>query len=420
MHSGLRLFGIAGAVMAFVAPAGAEEASHLQPYQMVRSLQLVQDRIATGDHAALPMQQKLLEMTDKTIRDADTAVFDEPRNFRALLIYGMSGGNPLTLERTVSHLTLGDADKTISEGIVGYLRGNPRSAQAALEPVDPMILPRELGAFLALVKGAVLTNEDPAKALIMFDQARLLGTGTLVEEASLRRTIMLATSQKDAARFIDSSRQYASRYLRSPYASQFANAFVRGVAELHDAIPLDGIAQVADLMNPEQKKTTYLRIARRAAIEGITELSAFASRKARENPDEDKRSVDSRAILYSGLSSITSGTSDEILEKLSKVDRDSLSQNDKKLLDAAKSVASELTGAPPPLASLARVPAPPAAPESTQPSIAEQVEAQAAAASELSAPAAQKSAQADETDAMLITAREKLDAIDKLLGETIQ
>ena len=35
-----------------------------QPYQMVRSLQLVQDRIAGGDHAALPMQRKLLEMID--------------------------------------------------------------------------------------------------------------------------------------------------------------------------------------------------------------------------------------------------------------------------------------------------------------------------------------------------------------------
>jgi chemotaxis protein MotC len=413
MNRGLRLFGIAGVAMAFVAQAGAEDASHLQPYQMVRSLQLVQDRIATGDHAALPMQQKLLEMTDKTIRDADTAVFDEPRNFRALLIYGMSGGNPLTLERTVSHLTLGDADKTISEGIVGYLRGNPKTAQAALEPVDPMILPRELGAFLALVKGAVLTSEDPAKALIMFDQARLLGTGTLVEEASLRRTIMLATTQKDATRFIDSSRQYASRYLRSPYASQFANAFVRGVAELHDAIPLDDIAQVADLMNPEQTKTTYLRIARRAAIEGITELSAFASRKARENPDEEKRNVDSRAILYSGLSSITSGTADEILDKLSKVERDSLSQNDKMLLDAAKAVASELTGAPPPLASTL-------AAESTPPTIVERVEAQAAAAPELAPAAEQKSTQADEADAMLVSAREKLDAIDKLLGETIQ
>ena len=37
---------------------------------MVRSLQLVQDRIASGDDAALPMQRKLLEMIDKRLREA--------------------------------------------------------------------------------------------------------------------------------------------------------------------------------------------------------------------------------------------------------------------------------------------------------------------------------------------------------------
>ena len=40
---------------------------------MVRSLQLVQDRIASGDHAALPMQRKLLEMIDKRFREREFA-----------------------------------------------------------------------------------------------------------------------------------------------------------------------------------------------------------------------------------------------------------------------------------------------------------------------------------------------------------
>ena len=44
-------------------PAGGG-GRQLQPFQMVRSLELVQDRIAGGDHAALPMQRKLLEMID--------------------------------------------------------------------------------------------------------------------------------------------------------------------------------------------------------------------------------------------------------------------------------------------------------------------------------------------------------------------
>ena len=43
---------------------------------MVRSLQLVQDRIAGGDHAALPMQRKLLEMIDAALRAAEPDDFE--------------------------------------------------------------------------------------------------------------------------------------------------------------------------------------------------------------------------------------------------------------------------------------------------------------------------------------------------------
>ena len=70
----------------------------MQPYQLVRSLQLVQDRIASGDHAALPMQGKLLEMIDPRLRRPTPQDFKDAKNFRALLVYGMSGGNPLTVE----------------------------------------------------------------------------------------------------------------------------------------------------------------------------------------------------------------------------------------------------------------------------------------------------------------------------------
>ena len=46
----------------------------------------------------MPMQAKLLEMTDARLREADAEDFKDPKNFRALLVYGMSGGNPATVE----------------------------------------------------------------------------------------------------------------------------------------------------------------------------------------------------------------------------------------------------------------------------------------------------------------------------------
>ncbi|TIV73516.1 MAG: chemotaxis protein MotC, partial [Mesorhizobium sp.] len=67
-------------LLAAGSPSAAFARDALQPYQLVRSLQLIQDRIAGGDHAALPMQAKLLEMIDARMRDANAEDFKEPKN----------------------------------------------------------------------------------------------------------------------------------------------------------------------------------------------------------------------------------------------------------------------------------------------------------------------------------------------------
>jgi len=250
----------------------------LQPYQLVRSLQLVQDRIAAGDHAAMPMQAKLLEMIDTRLREADAEDFKDPKNFRALLVYGMSGGNPVTVEAAVSRAKAVDAqDLSIAKGVINYLVGRPTGAIEVLRPIDPMTLPSDLGAFLALVKGSLMATDDPVMALTLLDEAKLLSPGTLVEEAALRRSVGIAVTRGDAARFARASTQYVERYLYSPYASQFADSFVSGVITLHMSISQDKLADITSMMDPEREKVIYLRIARRAAIDGLSELSAFAS-----------------------------------------------------------------------------------------------------------------------------------------------
>ncbi len=101
----------------------------MQPYQMVRSLQLVQDRIASGDHAALPMQNKLLEMIDARLRDAGKEDFADKRNFRAMLVYAMSGGNPATIEAVLLRLNLEQTDAKLAEGVLDYLQGRQGEAR---------------------------------------------------------------------------------------------------------------------------------------------------------------------------------------------------------------------------------------------------------------------------------------------------
>ncbi|MEP9372685.1 chemotaxis protein MotC [Mesorhizobium sp. KR1-2] len=348
MISAARLGGVLGMALLATystAVARAETVSQLQPYQIVRSLEVVQDRIATGDHAIMPMQRKLLEIIDARLRTSRADDFEDPRNLRALLVYAMTGGNPATVSHVLSRLDLDGGNGEIGAGILNYLNGQTDEARTALAPIDPMSLPADLGSFVALVKGSVSATDDPQGALKLFDQARALAPGALVEEGSLRRSIALAATLGDADRFVLASTQYAASYLRSPYASQFADAFVAGVVTLHDSLSTDSIGGITGMMDAEQARVIYLRIARRAGIDGLNELSAFASAKAEGSGQNE----DPRALLYSSLASVSSGTSDEIGAKLEKIDRSKLSRDDRELFDAVAAVSSNLTANPPAL-----------------------------------------------------------------------
>ena len=231
-----------------------------------------------------------------------------------------------------------------------------------------MTLPSDLGAFLALVKGSLLATDEPAAALELLDEARLLSPGTLVEEAALRRSVGIAVAQGDAARFALASTQYVERYLYSPYASQFADSFVSGVIALHMAISQDKLADITSMMDPEREKVIYLRIARRAAIDGLNDLSAFASARAEQGRDGIHNEDDPRALLYASLSTVTSGTIDDVRAKLGKIDRSRLSEGDRALLDAAQAIAGEVIA--PPAALPAEKPAPVAAEQQPAPETA--------------------------------------------------
>ena len=338
---------MAAMLMASVPPALCAPADFtLQPYQMVRSLQLVQDRIANGDSAAMPMQRKLLEMIDARLRQADIEEFGKERNFRALLMYAMSGGNPATATELLARVKAGPADKALASGVMAYVNGRPADAIKALRDVNPLAEKPELGAFLALVKGSVLALEDPAGALSCLDQARLLAPGTLVEEAALRRSLTLSAQTGDKARFLRISDQYIRRFLHSPYAGQFADSFVSGIVRLRPAIDLNVIAATVADMDAEHRRFIYLRLARAATLAGQTDLAVFASKRAEPSGDAHGVPPDPRAGLYASIASITSANVGEVIRKLEAIDPQRLSDSDRQLRAAALRIAREVTARP--------------------------------------------------------------------------
>ena len=333
-------------------PERAEPAPRrLEPYQMVYSLQLVQDRIADGDQAALPMQRKLLELIDARLADSTQEDFSDERNFRSLMIYAMSGGNPTTVEKVVSRLILDDQGARLSAGLLEYVRGQPARALAALKDIDPREVEADIGPSLALVKGTLHVNLDAAQSLAFFDFARLAGPGTLIEEAALRRSVSLSSEIGDGDRFATMSEQYVRRFLRSPYASQFADYFVLGVARLHAKLKLDRIAAIIDEMTEDQSRVVYLRIARQAAIDRLDELLAFARTGLERHTPRKEEGQDMRATLYSALAAVASEDAAGVREQLETIDPSRLSEPDRILLDAARSIVDEVVS-PPSTASL--------------------------------------------------------------------
>lgn len=418
--AGMLAFGAAFPAAAGDAPAG------LEPYQIVRSLELVQDRLAGGDHASQPMQRKLLEMIDARFATKEGSRFENELNRRALLVYAMSGGNPVTVEAALGRLGKDDPSRKLGESILFYVNGKPKEAIDAFESVDPMAYTPDIAMYLALIKGSMLSDVEPKKALAMLDRARLLAPGTLVEEAALRRSIAVATRLGDVKRFLRLSEQYVRGYLDSPYASQFADAFVAGVVSLSATIDRQAVVDIAALMEPEQEKVVYLRIARRAAIDGLIDLAAFAATHAESVED------DPRAELYSSLSAVTSGTVEDVLAKLSKIDRSRLSESDRQLLDAADAITREMTVAPAGLEPPGQKPAAeePATPEvrsvGPEPAVAaasaeapQAIEAEAVPVAASMQDDAGKSADAtaEKAEATVAKTRAKLADIDKLLGD---
>ena len=332
---------LAIALMLAAAPLGAAQASSpLEPFQMIRSLALVQDRIASGDHAALPMQRKLLEMTDARLRSATAEDLDDQRNLSALLVYAMSGGNPVTVALTFSKLAPDHPAKPLADAIGAYLRGDFADAQARLDAFEPRAL-GDHAPFVALVRGTVRTNDRPDAALTDFETARLLAPGTLVEEAALRRSLVISVTIKDADTFAQAASAYVRRFLRSPYASQFAETFVSGMAALYSELDAARMADILYWMSREQAETIALRMARQAAISNDPAMIAFAARLSGEGPADDPR-----ALLYSNLGGVSEPGVVDTLSTLQSIDRARLSEGDRALLDAATGVARRVVAPP--------------------------------------------------------------------------
>ncbi len=405
----------------------------LEPYRMLRSLQFVQDTVIRGDHSAADMQRFMLGTIDERLRTADPKIFQDPRNVDAALIYAMSGGNPATLELLVARDIEGNFDNRVSDALRKYLTGKGTLIAKTLGDMAVEYKNDRIGPYLALVAGNVTLAKDPAAALKFYDWARLTAPGTIVEEAALRRSLAVAVDAKIVDKASLYANGYARRFLYSPYASQFADLFVRFVVEHYDVLKPADIDATLGYMDIDRRREVYLRVAREAAIAGRKELATMAADQAKLLSGSEE-GADALAKLYGSLVGVPTENVDDAMAVLMNIPEDALSPRDRALRQAAETVAKEVLRKPEPVA------APQAPPPVDAPQAGEAVEAAAtdqeqqdpfaqpqpadaapgeaevqSAAAEPGTPPAEQAEIDPELRTFVDAGRSKLDAIDDLL-----
>ncbi|MBL8588095.1 MAG: hypothetical protein JNK46_06160, partial [Methylobacteriaceae bacterium] len=190
------------------------------PWRLLRALQRLQVQMAQGSTVAQQAQAGLVAELTRGFAAADAALWSDRRNAVAALALLLSGADPRDLRKLHDDGAFGDHASLVAAGLA-FAEGRTAQARALLEEIDEADLGRIVAAQVALVAATLAARDDPERANALFDRARLLSPGTLVEETARRRQARLAEERSDETRFMRLAAQYARRYGRSVYASDF-------------------------------------------------------------------------------------------------------------------------------------------------------------------------------------------------------
>ena len=332
------------------------------PLQMVRTLHLMQDQIATGSTEAHIGQRGLLSVLDTRFMEIAPEVWQNGKNVHAAVLFVLSGGNPGLLRKL---LELGSSvvtenDRPLVEGALAYVEGREEAAYNALVSLDPRAFPPTMSAQLALVQSALVVRKDPAKSDELLDFVRLQAPGTLFEEAALRRQVFVASQTDRVEKFQSLATDYLRRFRHSVYAGNFRQRLASASTRINfgqEKSRFDGFVAMMQELEPEARRDLYLLAARASVEQGFTKSARLLAEKAGELVEGDKVST-ARSRLYRAASMIISPENTKVAaEELRQIDRSLLPTSDVALLDSAIAMAGHIQtmpGAPAALAEKAK------------------------------------------------------------------
>ncbi|TDT88904.1 chemotaxis protein MotC [Azorhizobium sp. AG788] len=312
------------------------------PYEQVRRLQRLQDRIATGDTAALQAQRALIAEIEDAFHKADPKVWQDPRNARAAVVFFLSGGSPKELRNLLSLKPAPAIDERLLQGALAYVEGRPEDAERYLANINPLQLPDALGGQIAMVQAAVTVGKDPRKAMAQLDIARLVMPGTLVEEAALRREILVAAQLGELNKFEHLSKQYLYRFRHSVYAGNFRQRFAAALTRMAFVNDRDQFQRLVSLLQPldrDSRVDIYLMVARGALNQGKFTAASLASERVLVDADPVSTDAERARVYKAAVNAASSKEVDAAVVELKSIIRSRLPPDDVMLLNAALTTA---------------------------------------------------------------------------------
>jgi chemotaxis protein MotC len=321
------------------APARAQSIS-----AMAADLQALQARIASGDKAAYAAQPERLKAIGAAIAAAKPEIWQSKRETDAAVVYLLSGGQPRDILLLLQSGAVPKSEMPFMRGAVAYILGNEADAETLLGGLDPRGLDLRLAGQVAFAQSVLDAARDEKKAIAQLDLARLLAPGSLVEEAALRREVLLVGNRRDVGRFVMLARQYATRFARSVYADSFLRDLATAVLQaklIEDLRSFQEFHVFVSSLTPDIRLGFLLTIARAEALDGQFAVAGVASGEALQEAPSDSED-EARGRLYEAAARILTPEYDNGVAELQSVAPSKLDKGDQALLAAVRGVAAYL------------------------------------------------------------------------------
>jgi chemotaxis protein MotC len=205
---------------------GGDRTESKQPFEIVRSIQAIQDQIVRGNATARAKLPKIIEQMAERLLASDREVWRDPRNARAAVIYTLSGGQGRVIRKAIETGLPPKPELELMKGSLAYIEEREAEAKKIFSTIDAKTVTPAAAGHVAMIQSALISKENPGEAIRLLDLARVLAPGTLVEETALRRELVLADEIADIDKFTFLSSEYIWRFPNSAYFDSFRQRFV--------------------------------------------------------------------------------------------------------------------------------------------------------------------------------------------------